>query len=174
MPTTQKGDGDEQSEEHFRKNLRARREALGVSQAALAEDLERLGYPLVQQTIAKIESGKRPVRLDEAVALARALDTSLDQLSHPTLPETSKDVRAQLKALRGHVTELEERLPLHERLYLEAKAELEELDAVFSTTKMALLLARARIDLLEARLAELQGDARSTRGAQRGKHQAKG
>lgn len=51
--------------------LRGRR---GWSARQLAERLEELGYPLSRVTIAKIENRQRGVSLDDAVALAAALD----------------------------------------------------------------------------------------------------
>jgi transcriptional regulator with XRE-family HTH domain len=174
MSTPKKARADDPSEEHLRHNLRARREASDVSQAELAARLERLGHPLVQQTIAKIESGKRPIRFDEAVALARALETTLDQLSNPTLPDGPEDVRTQLKETRRRVADLEEYLPIYEREYLESKSEVEKIESVFKSTKWSLIIERGRLELLEERLAALQRDAGPTKGASRGKRQAKG
>ncbi|MFG2002319.1 helix-turn-helix transcriptional regulator [Spirillospora sp. NPDC048911] len=67
-------------DERFATNLRQHRERRGLSQAELARLMSEAGYPMHQQTIAKIESGSRPVRLAEAVQLARALDTTIDML----------------------------------------------------------------------------------------------
>jgi transcriptional regulator with XRE-family HTH domain len=57
----------------FGRQARDRRKALGVSQEAIAQQLRAEGMPLTQTQISRIEEGKRPVRLDEAVALSRAL-----------------------------------------------------------------------------------------------------
>lgn len=68
----------------FAANLRARRELRGWSQRQLAEALVDLGHPTFrQQTVAEIESGYRQVKLDEALALSRALGISVDNLIRP-------------------------------------------------------------------------------------------
>jgi transcriptional regulator with XRE-family HTH domain len=68
----------------FAANMRARRELRGWSQRQLAEALVDLGHPTFrQQTVAEIESGYRQVKLDEALALSRALGISVDGLIRP-------------------------------------------------------------------------------------------
>ena len=68
----------------FAANLRARRELRGWSQRQLAQALVELGHPTFrQQTVAEIESGYRQVKLDEALALSRALGISVDNLIRP-------------------------------------------------------------------------------------------
>ena len=68
----------------FAANMRARRELRGWSQRQLAETLVDLGHPTFrQQTVAEIESGYRQVKLDEALALSRALGISVDGLIRP-------------------------------------------------------------------------------------------
>ncbi|GAA4946240.1 helix-turn-helix transcriptional regulator [Streptomonospora halophila] len=58
-----------------RKRIRALRVAQGLSLEELASRAH-----LSQSSLSRIESGKRRLALDQLVALARALDTSLDQL----------------------------------------------------------------------------------------------
>lgn len=61
----------------FARRLRQRRDdELGWSQAKLADRCEAIGYPIDKTTIAKIEKGTRGVRLEDALALSAALDTS--------------------------------------------------------------------------------------------------
>jgi len=68
----------------FAANMRARRELRGWSQRQLAEALVDLGHSTFrQQTVAEIESGYRQVKLDEALALSRALGISVDSLIRP-------------------------------------------------------------------------------------------
>jgi len=68
----------------FAANMRARRELRGWSQRQLAQALVELGHPTFrQQTVAEIESGYRQVKLDEALALSRALGISVDNLIRP-------------------------------------------------------------------------------------------
>ena len=68
----------------FALNIRARRELSGLSQRELAQALVDLGHASFrQQTIAEVESGGRQVKLDEALALARALGITVDSLIRP-------------------------------------------------------------------------------------------
>lgn len=72
----------------FRASMRARREAAGWSQADLARRLDDAGLGALghQTTVARIESGARPVKLDEAAAIARALDARVEEMI--AAPET--------------------------------------------------------------------------------------
>jgi len=65
--------------------MRVRREQLGVSQRSLVERLEYLGYPMTQPAVARIEVGLRAVSLNDAVAIASALDTTAERLYAPEL-----------------------------------------------------------------------------------------
>lgn len=56
--------------------VRSTREGAGLTQTALAELARSQGFPFHQQTIAKIESGERPLRVDEAARLAEVLAVS--------------------------------------------------------------------------------------------------
>ncbi|NEE42016.1 helix-turn-helix transcriptional regulator, partial [Streptomyces sp. SID7982] len=51
--------------------------ASGLSQGKVADAMNAEGFVFYQQTIAKVESGERPVRLDEATALARIFGADL-------------------------------------------------------------------------------------------------
>jgi transcriptional regulator with XRE-family HTH domain len=68
----------------FAANVRARRELRGWSQRQLAEAMSGLGYrSFRQQTVAEIEAGFRSVKLDEALAMSRALGITVDNLIRP-------------------------------------------------------------------------------------------
>ena len=58
-------------------NLRTYREAGNISQDELAQRMADLGFGFSQATIWKIESGQRPVRASELVALADSLEVML-------------------------------------------------------------------------------------------------
>lgn len=62
----------------FVKWLRASREATSLSQQHVADALKPLGISLHQSQVAKIERGERPLRLDEAVALASLFGATVD------------------------------------------------------------------------------------------------
>lgn len=70
----------------FRKNMRGEREARGMSQGELSRRLIDAGWPIFHQTtINRIESGTRPVKLDEAMAIADALGVDLEELTWDAL-----------------------------------------------------------------------------------------
>jgi len=57
-----------------------------MSQYALAREMEDRGWPWRQQTVARLETGQRMVRLGEAATLARMLriDATLADLAEGT------------------------------------------------------------------------------------------
>ncbi|MEV1024925.1 XRE family transcriptional regulator [Streptomyces sp. NPDC050264] len=88
-----------------RKRIRALRLAQGWSLEELAGRAK-----VSQSTLSRIENGQRRLALDQLVVLARALDTSLDQLvetatddvvSHPTIDSVRGQMRWPIKAEPG-------------------------------------------------------------------------
>lgn len=69
------------AEQYFAANLRSVREARGLSQVKFAEEMSARGWPWRQQTVTRVETGRRAVRFGEAKAAAEILRTSLDRLS---------------------------------------------------------------------------------------------
>lgn len=67
-------------EEDFRANMKKARESIGMTQTEMARQLKDIGLPFHQQTIQRVESGERPVRLDEAFAIAELLGLPLHEL----------------------------------------------------------------------------------------------
>ena len=66
------------TERRFAANLRAFREQSGMTQGAVAEAMQDLGFGYFrQQTIARLEEGSQRPRLGECHALAMVLETSL-------------------------------------------------------------------------------------------------
>jgi transcriptional regulator with XRE-family HTH domain len=74
----------ELSERRFAENLRTAREDKGVSQVKLAQEMAARGWPWRQQTVTRVESGQRMVRLGEALAVAEILGTSVVRLTAST------------------------------------------------------------------------------------------
>lgn len=70
-------------------NVRAYREAKGISQEELAQRMAERGFGFSQATVWKIESGQRPVRASELIAFADALDI-LTPTRLTYKPETTK------------------------------------------------------------------------------------
>ncbi|MGW2539458.1 helix-turn-helix domain-containing protein [Kitasatospora sp. NPDC001574] len=73
-------------DERFGEHLKDARTAGGLSQVRLAALMATRGFAWHQTTVARTESGARPVLLKEALALAEILHQSLD---HFTAPEHS-------------------------------------------------------------------------------------
>ncbi len=67
---------------NFGARVRAARERLGLSQQAISDGMRSYGVAWYQTTVGKVESGERPAKLSEAVALAFMLGYGrrLDQL----------------------------------------------------------------------------------------------
>jgi len=70
----------------YPRRLRGIRTKRGWTQKRLAEELDRIAFPMNRATIAKIESGKRPMEVSELVALATALDVTPAALFLPLDP----------------------------------------------------------------------------------------
>jgi len=68
-----RGDRYKDIDQNIAANLRAYREAGGISQDELAQRMTDRGLGFSQATIWKIESGQRPVRASEMIALADSL-----------------------------------------------------------------------------------------------------
>lgn len=83
----------------------AQRKALGLSQAAIARHLSDMGFAgWCQQVVAKVESGKRTLKFDEAVALSDLLGLPLVESHAPSL------VGAELARLRAENSQLQARI----------------------------------------------------------------
>jgi transcriptional regulator with XRE-family HTH domain len=72
------------------KNLRVSR---GWSQADMAEELERIGWPMHQTNVSKIESGKHLLRVADIVAFAKALGIPAAALFFIPADDEPRDVR---------------------------------------------------------------------------------
>lgn len=65
-------------EKNFRERMLRMRQAKGMTQTDLARELRTaFGLPFHQQTIQRIETGERPIRLNEANLIAEILETDL-------------------------------------------------------------------------------------------------
>ena len=112
---TERDDGaPELTEQRFATNLRVFREERGMSQGRLAEEMTARGWPWRQQTVTRVETGRRTVRLGEARAVAEVLETSLDMLTIRTdearviesLTGLIRRVKASYRLIAGSTYEL--------------------------------------------------------------------
>ncbi|MDT7785867.1 MAG: hypothetical protein QOF58_4286 [Pseudonocardiales bacterium] len=93
------------AERLFAAHVREGREARGWTQAFLAEQLSARGVPLSQSGVAKLErpddSTRRPIRLNEAAALAALYQQSLRDMTQTRASE-SPEQRRLLEAKRRY------------------------------------------------------------------------
>lgn len=86
-------------------NVQRFRKAASLSQAELAQELAERGLPFGQTTVVKVEQGTRPLKLEEAQAVAELLGISTPVLiSHvwnPELPRLSEAAEQLHSALEG-------------------------------------------------------------------------
>ena len=108
-------DRQDHVQQRFSANLRLARERTGLSQEALAEQMRNFGFPSFRQnTIYRIETGSRSVKLEEALALSRATNTSIDSLARPRglsrqawrVLDTARVVRQLAKSLAENARQL--------------------------------------------------------------------
>lgn len=87
----------------FVANIRRARMALGVSQTELARRVTARGVQgFHQQTVQRIESGTRPVRLNEAVTLADSLAMNLyETLGPSTTQEAARNIVSFVSMAQG-------------------------------------------------------------------------
>lgn len=78
-------------------NLARIRKAAGWSQADLATRLTFRGLPFHQPTILKVEKGTRPLKFDEACAIAEELGVNLTSLAQYIDDEQALDALAQIQ-----------------------------------------------------------------------------
>ncbi len=144
-------------EQAFAEGVRAMRQARGWSQAELAVRLGEYGFRMHQTTVAKLEAGERPIRINEAAALCTLFGVQLiDVLSGGRQPEgdvatlqqrvdAAQDSYDQLRALHTDVV----------RDHAEAQGKARALEAQVQRTQVRLTqaaegLARARAELRAA------------------------
>jgi transcriptional regulator with XRE-family HTH domain len=103
-------------------NVRAYREAAGMSQEELAQQMADRGFPFTQATVWKIERGQRPVRAGELIALGdlfgRILVTDLTRHPDATRHEVQLE-RANAAAAAAYAA-----LKSAAAAYLEAQVQL--------------------------------------------------
>ncbi|MGY1730642.1 helix-turn-helix domain-containing protein [Geodermatophilus sp. SYSU D01045] len=88
---------DETAEQRMGRRVRLLRTARGWSQERLAEVMTEHGTPWRQATVARVELAQRPVRVNEAAALAQVFDVELPFL----IPVTREEVEAVLWDAEG-------------------------------------------------------------------------
>jgi len=62
------------------KNIRSLREGRGITQQQLGSDLSRSGFGMHQMTVARLEAGVKPLRLNEVAAIAAYFGLPIEAL----------------------------------------------------------------------------------------------
>jgi transcriptional regulator with XRE-family HTH domain len=100
------------TDEAIGQRVRERREQLRLSQAHIAMKMNLKGHQWHQTTVAKTETGERPLRLTEALALAEALFVQLSVFlgQAPIDPDRASaigELRRLVEHIEARVAELE-------------------------------------------------------------------
>lgn len=145
------------AEDMFTRQMKRRRAELGLSQADLAERVVRLGGSMYQQTIAKIESGSRAVRLSEADVIAKALETTVTRMLSSAIEGIDSDnPRISIFDLLSQAQAAERRCLETEEALAEATHREEEASVAATSAQYELMVARAEVSRLAARHEELR------------------
>lgn len=99
----------EVAESRFIGNLVRFREALGLTQGAMAAQLREAGVQgMYQTTLSRIEKGERSVKLHEALEIASALHVSVDDMLKPTdsfmLAREAERIAGELEGIEEQLT----------------------------------------------------------------------
>lgn len=81
-----------------------------MSQAQLAHELALRGLPFQQQTVLKVEKGSRPLKFEEAHAIAEVLGINSALLSDHTEDEERAAARAALRAAEVSIARCEQEI----------------------------------------------------------------
>ncbi|MBA9002037.1 helix-turn-helix domain-containing protein [Thermomonospora cellulosilytica] len=112
--------------------VRRHRERLGMSQTELAKRMAELDLSWHQMTVARTESGERPLRLDEALALANIFQIPLDSLMRPV----DENIQREYEAILRMVHHIEEKANAVEEKIAASHARLERTRREYEKVKM--------------------------------------
>lgn len=130
----------------FAQCLRAAREASGLTQQQLADQMTRAGYRMRQGTVSKIEAGDRPVWLGEAVNLARIVGVDLTDLTEPGNGERG-ELPVALAEVAGHQRNVEALEDVARR----AQADADDAQVALDLARTHLDAARLRVEMIKRR-----------------------
>jgi len=157
-------------EEVFAQTLRRRRKELGISLRDLAERMQQQGHQWHHTTVARTESARRPVRLNEAVALAGILRMPLAELLTPAQDDHTPSNQDQLSFLehelslaRGELAGAEylvrltrEEMEVARQQVVEAQKRLHEVSERYRNALKARAEYSAEVDALMAGITTLK------------------
>ena len=139
-------------DEQFGKKVRALRER-ALTQSQLAAEMTAAGHRMYQTTIAKIESGERPVSFDEAVSLAEVLGADLAEMAGMHTAGEDSAQRALVDA-RIAVRAAERDQAMYEQELAVAQVQLDVAQHRWAGANALLDKARANLERLEKKQAQ--------------------
>ncbi|MGH3381341.1 MAG: helix-turn-helix domain-containing protein [Actinoallomurus sp.] len=167
MQEPEGGPAATQPEEIFGRRLKKRREELGLSQRDLAERMQGQGLDWHQTTVARTESTRRPVRLNEAMALAGILRVPLEELLRPE-PDPASELsiiedliasnQEQMSGFRAALTDATVRFERAQARYRDVAMEVEEVRREMVNAEEYYERYRRELDRLHASRATLIKD----------------
>jgi transcriptional regulator with XRE-family HTH domain len=103
------------------RNVQRFRKGCFLSQAELAQEMAERGFPFSQTTVVKVEQGSRPLKLEEAQAIAELLGISTPVLMahggwNPELPAISDAAEQLHDALEGISVRLKRKARLDQEI----------------------------------------------------------
>lgn len=134
------------------RRVRELRQARGWSQTDLATHLRPYGFDLTQSTVAKLEAGARPTRLDELDALAAVLGVPLADLIRDPDQYGTRDeevLQREVYRIEASIEGVRETIRAVDLRIAAAAAERHELRAL--EVDMGAQLDEARVRLADAR-----------------------
>lgn len=90
----------------FAQRMQQLREADAMTQTDLANAARAQGLPFYQQTIQRIETGQRPVRLDEAYIIAAVFQIDLHDMVNGASVVRSERLNERLVAIQAHAADV--------------------------------------------------------------------
>lgn len=159
--------------------VRKHRKRRRLSQTELGRRMKAQGHPWHQMTVARTESGDRPLRLDEAIALAGIFDVSVSDLftnrtlDDPEYEALREAVKAQesslmaytamlgraeaaLQQLHNEAMRARERVDEAEMIYIQAVQRLQDAEKEVEDTRQSVRVSRTRFEELRSELEALR------------------
>lgn len=118
------------SDTAFGKRIKSQRENRKLSQAQMARILSNRGVPIHATAIAKIESGDRSVRINEAAAFADLFETTVDALLGRIGPDRSS-LEFALVVLSDYASDAARQIAQSERVVSDIEDQLESVEENF-------------------------------------------
>ncbi|MFO6454076.1 MULTISPECIES: helix-turn-helix domain-containing protein [unclassified Aeromicrobium] len=97
-------DVPEDEKDNIAQRVRSIREERGMTQAAIAEEMSKMGFAWRPQTVVKVEAGDRGLKFEEGMALSKVLSTDPSMLAGLTGSLSRAGLQVQDLTRATHVT----------------------------------------------------------------------